>query len=147
MSDSCIIDDDYDDDNVIYSSQEKLRLPATPVSEPRSKFERSLSLPDNLDDNYDDHHLVSDEPLTGNPSRRSLMDSVNFVVKPKGDSLKRSSWRRDLRGSQRQRHPDEAELIMRRGWFDVRRSIRVKVGTETGNYKTLFTHVPRCTAT
>ena len=139
LSDSCIIDDDYDDYNddacltnddcdVSSSSHENLRLPATPMDGRPLKFERSYSLPGNLDDDYDDYLSERDDAASRRYSRRSLMDSASCVVKPNRDLLRSYPWRRHFRRSYRRRHPDEVELIMRRGWFDVRRSIRVKVG-------------------
>ena len=123
-----------DDLSAAYTSQENLRLPATPFDEHRSDFKRSYSLPDNLDDDYNSGYLSHGEPTHEGASRRSFMGSANFFVKPEGSLLKRGSWRRDLRRrNQRRRHPDEVELIMRRGWFDIRRSIRVKVSTMTKN--------------
>ena len=141
------MDDGYDDETALtagdydatYSSHENLRLPATPLEEGLSHRERSYSLPDTLDDDYDDYTFGCGESAFGDASRRSLIDSVNFVVKPKRSSLKRSSWRRGAKGSLRRRHPDEAGMIMRRGWFDVRRSIRVKVGELKGSFHSEIT--------
>ena len=122
-----------DDASAAYTPQENLRLPATPFDETRSKLRRSYSLPDNLDNDYDDYLLPNGESTHEGSSQRNLMDSANFVVKPEGSLLKPHLWRRSFKRSQRRRHPDEVELIMRRGWFDVRRSIRVKVSTKTKN--------------
>ena len=130
LSDSCILDDDHDEyfeyggNTFGYSSQEDLRLPATPCKDHSLSRDRSYSLPDNLDDDYD-YTWGCEDGAFSEASKKKLVDAINVVVKPKRDSL-----RRGYRGSARRRHPDEVGLIMRRGWFDVRKSIRVKVSWE-----------------
>eukprot|EP00794_Sanderia_malayensis_P018768 gene18768-20659_t len=133
LSDSCILDDydDYDQDVNLFSesnvgdhsSDENLRLPAIPGA--RSYRARVCSLPDVLDDyNHDYDDDVMFEASTNQDRKpRRLIDSVKFIRR---DSLKRRSSSRK-RGPLAFNRRDEAGLIMRRGLFDVRRSIRVKI--------------------
>ncbi|XP_065065220.1 uncharacterized protein LOC135691319 [Rhopilema esculentum] len=136
LSDSCILDNNDDDEEngfisrdfaATYGSEENLQLPATPFDErfnENSYRDRSYSLPDELDD-MDDESWRFEEPRSDRPKR--LIESVRFVRRPLKRSLKRNGSMQRSGGKYTRRHPDEANLIMRRGWFDVRRSIRVKV--------------------
>lgn len=144
LSDSCVLDEHYDDDDQLgllshgynggYSSEENLRLPATPIDthEIRDSYrKRSYSLPDELDD-YEE--CWPEPPPDVMQGKRNLIESVRFITRPRS-SLKRNSARRGNDWSYRRRlsrgrprHPDEVPMLMRRGWFDVRKSIKVKVG-------------------
>ena len=144
LSDSCVLDDHYDDDDQVgflshgynggYSSEENLRLPATPMDTHEiqdSYRKRSYSLPDELDD-YEE--CWPEPPPEAMQGKKNLIESVRFITRPRS-SLKRNSARRGNDWSYRRRlsrgrprHPDEVSMVMRRGWFDVRKSIKVKVG-------------------
>ena len=130
LSDSCLDNDDNtgllsDDLEGYESSDGNLRLPAIPKEKPY--LERCYSLPDLLDDGRDDNLSVHAANGGRNTEHRRFIDAASFVTSAKNNSLRRKMSRRGSGDSFRRSRAGEAGVIMRRGWFDVRKSIRVKV--------------------